>query len=103
MTRTVRIESGPIIEPPHVPVPAPIATGSFDVRHRLYQERVESMTMDNAALQRRLHQLQADLAETKREVDSMLGRLRLVEGSNQNMDHTVSAKDDIDVTNQMMQ
>lgn len=61
------------------------------------------MTMDNAALQRRLHQLQSDLAETRREVDNKVAQLRLVESSNQNMDHTANAKDDVDVTNQMMQ
>jgi hypothetical protein len=81
-TRTVRIEPTPIVEPVPVPVPAPIVSGSFDVRNRLYQERVESLTMDNAALQRRLHQLNSDLSETKREIDHMLSRLRLVDGSN---------------------
>ena len=77
----------------------PSIGGPIDGRDRLYRERVEAMTLDNASLQRRLHGVTADMQRAKLDVEGMMSQLRTMEHKNDNVHRSVGNRDETDMSN----
>ena len=73
------------------------------VRDKLYVDRIESMMMDNASLQRRLNGVNDDMEQLKREKDDLISKLRMIEIDNERLQRITNQKDEIDMANQTMQ
>lgn len=74
-----------------------------EVRDKLYRDRIEAMTVDNASLQRRLLQVQDDLTRVRREKDGIIMNLKSAELDNNRVHQSANLKDETDMSNQMMQ
>lgn len=91
-----------VSEPSFIPPPLPIG-GPLEGRDRLYRERIEAMTLDNANLQRRLNGVTADMQRAKLDVEGMIQQLRSLESRNDNVHRSVGHRDETDMANQLLQ
>ena len=57
----------------------PVIGGPVEGRDRLYRERIEAMTLDNAGLQRRLNHATADMQRARLDVEGFVAQLRAME------------------------
>lgn len=61
------------------------------------------MTLDNAALQRRLNGITADMQRAKLDVEGMMTKLRAMEHKNDAVHRSVGNRDETDMSNQVLQ
>lgn len=66
------IRSRSPVKPLPEPMVLPAIGGPVEGRDRLYRERIEAMTLDNAGLQRRLNHATADMQRARLDVEGMV-------------------------------